>query len=120
SETAMNVVIPKSAARRRVGWRMVGLVLAALLLLVLLLMWWFDSEPDLFDPVAEARAGLAAGETRLVEGYTTVATLKRVADTLLHKRGGYLSNDVMPPGVLMDNMPNWEFGVLVQVRDLTR
>jgi hypothetical protein len=26
----------------------------------------------------------------------------------------------MPPGVLLDNIPNWEFGVLVQVRDLTR
>ncbi len=116
----MNVVIPKSAPRRRIGWRVTAYVLVALLVLVLALMWWFDSEPDVFDPVSGARSGLPAGDTRLVEGYTTVATLKRVADTLLHKRGGYLSNDVMPPGVFMDNMPNWEFGVLVQVRDLTR
>jgi len=43
-----------------------------------------------------------------------------VVDTMLHKRGGYLSNDIMPPGVFMDNMPNWEFGVLVQVRDLAK
>jgi hypothetical protein len=43
-----------------------------------------------------------------------------VATTLLDKRGGYLSNDMLPPWVFMDNMPNWEFGVLVQVRDLTR
>lgn len=116
----MNVVIPKSPPRRRVSWRAVGLLLAALLLLVLVLMWWFDSEPDLFDPTAQARSEVEAGRARLVEGYTTVATLKRVADTLLHKRGGYLSNDILPPGVLMDNMPNWEFGVLVQVRDMTR
>jgi len=36
------------------------------------------------------------------------------------KPGGYISNDKLPPGVWLDNMPNWEFGVLVQVRDLTR
>ena len=41
-------------------------------------------------------------------------------ETLLNKRGGYLSNDILPPFVLLDNIPNWEFGALVQVRDLTR
>ena len=44
----------------------------------------------------------------------------RVANTLLDKPGGYLSNDVTPPSVWLDNIPNWEFGVLVQVRDLSR
>jgi hypothetical protein len=42
------------------------------------------------------------------------------AETLLDKRGGYLSNDLFPPGVLMDNVPNWEFGVLTATRDLAR
>jgi hypothetical protein len=37
---------------------------------------------------------------------------------MLNKSGGYLSNDVMPPGVLMDNIPSWEFGVLEMSRDL--
>jgi hypothetical protein len=41
-------------------------------------------------------------------------------ETLLDKPGGYLSNDIMPPSAWMDNMPNWEFGVLVQARDLAR
>ena len=41
-------------------------------------------------------------------------------DDLLDKPGGYLSNDRMPPSVLLDNMPNWELGVLQQVRDLAR
>jgi hypothetical protein len=27
---------------------------------------------------------------------------------------------MLPPGRVLDNMPNWEFGVLVQVRDLAR
>jgi hypothetical protein len=39
---------------------------------------------------------------------------------LLTKRGGYMSNDILPPWVFLDNLPNWEFGVLVQVRDLAR
>ena len=40
--------------------------------------------------------------------------------TLLSKPGGYLSNDRFPPGIFLDNIPSWEYGVLVQVRDLTR
>jgi hypothetical protein len=39
---------------------------------------------------------------------------------LLNKPGGYLSNDRFPPGIFLDNIPSWEYGVLVQVRDLTR
>jgi hypothetical protein len=57
---------------------------------------------------------------RIVVGYSTTDTLVRVADTLFDKPGGYLSNDRMPPSVFLDNIPNWEFGVLVQVRDLAR
>ena len=53
-------------------------------------------------------------------GGTTTVTLIKVAQTLLEKPGGYLSNDALPPGFYLDNIPNWEFGVLVQVRDLSR
>jgi hypothetical protein len=31
-----------------------------------------------------------------------------------------LSNDVLPPGLWLDNMPSFEFGVLTQSRDLAR
>ena len=53
-------------------------------------------------------------------GNPTVSTLIFITQTLLEKPGGYLSNDVTPPGLWLDNMPNWEFGVLVQARDLAR
>jgi hypothetical protein len=43
--------------------------------------------------------------------------LIQIGNVLLHKPGGYLSNDVMPPGVWLDNMPNWEYGALVMLRD---
>jgi len=39
---------------------------------------------------------------------------------LLEKDGGYTHNDLLPPGLFIDNMPNWEYGVLVQSRDLAR
>jgi hypothetical protein len=56
----------------------------------------------------------------VVTGYTTAATVARLAESLLDKRGGYLSNDIFPPGVWLDNVPSWEFGVLVQIRDMSR
>ncbi|WP_286718983.1 DUF2333 family protein, partial [Thalassolituus sp. UBA2009] len=55
-----------------------------------------------------------------VVGFTTTATLMEVTAALLNKQGGYLSNDVFPPGLWLDNIPNWEYGVLIQVRDFTR
>jgi hypothetical protein len=98
----------------------VGLALATLVVVVFVLSLLWGSEPEPFD-VRSAALQYAGGQSeRVVTGYTTAATLARVAETLLDKPGGYLSNDVMPPGVLMDNIPNWEFGALVQVRDLAR
>lgn len=43
-----------------------------------------------------------------------------VMETLLDKPGGFTHNDRFPPGVWLDNMPSWEYGVLIQVRDLSR
>jgi len=82
--------------------------------------FYFDREPKLFDvkQVAAKRADLHGH--RIVTGFTTTVTLLEVAETMLNKPGGYLSNDRMPPSVFMDNIPNWEYGVLVQVRDLAR
>lgn len=56
-----------------------------------------------------------------VTGDATISSLIFVSDTLLNKRGGYTSNDLMVKYVgFFDNIPNWEKGVLYQVRDLTR
>ena len=59
-------------------------------------------------------------ESKQVIGSTSAATLIEIAETLLEKPGGFLSNDIMPPGLYLDNIPNWEFRVLVQVRDFSR
>lgn len=83
-------------------------------------MYW-SIEPNQFSVRGNAEQ-LAAedGINEIVPGYTTTATLYTIADTLLTKPGGYLKNDIMPPGVFLDNMPNWELGVLIQVRDMSR
>lgn len=100
--------------------RGLAIALGGAVVLVLLLMFFWDHEPDEVDVGAVALTRTGSTEAASVTGATTVATLIEVASTLLDKRGGYLSNDVFPPGLLMDNVPNWEFGVLVQVRDMAK
>ena len=92
----------------------------ALIVICLGMMWWYNNEPDLFDPVEYANAHATEHNHAEVTGTYTTSTLIEVADVMLNKRGGYLSNDIMPPWVFLDNVPNWEFGVLTQIRDLAR
>ncbi|WNO60509.1 DUF2333 family protein [Rheinheimera sp. MMS21-TC3] len=78
--------------------------------------WWVSREPDLLvDEIYQSRQSL--GDSAPV-GYSTTTALIRVSETLLNKSGGYLSNDIMPPFSVLDNMPAWELGVLEMSRDL--
>jgi len=104
------------------GWVMRILVatLAVYLLLSVIfgILWSSEPEPFLVSQVAAQHA--EQNNTTVTTGYTTTVALMTVTQTLLDKSGGYLSNDVFPPGMWLDNIPRWEFGVLVQVRDLSR
>ena len=91
-----------------------------LVIAVLVAMFFLNHEPPTYNPIARATLHAQEHGHQVVTGYTTTATLIETVDVLLNKRGGYMSNDVMPPWVFLDNVPNWEFGVLVQVRDLAR
>ena len=82
-------------------------------------MYWSQT-PDPFDVRQSAAQYAALTEQEVVTGSVTVAALQETIRTLLEKPGGYLHNDVFPPGVWLDNTPNWEYGVLVQSRDLAR
>jgi hypothetical protein len=82
---------------------------------LLLLGWYWSREPQQF-----AVTDIYTNDTPVVTGTTTTATLIKVVDILLDKPGGYTANDMLPPGIWLDNTPNWEFGVLVQVRDLSK
>ncbi len=99
-------------------WYGLPLVLV-LVLLIGLGIYWSD-EPGLFDIVAVTTEKASATDEKVTTGSYTTASVIEVLETLLNKRGGYLSNDVLPPSIWLDNIPNWEFGVLVQVRDITR
>lgn len=103
------------------GWGYALLVVVAVYLVLALLvgMYW-SLTPAPFDVSERARAYSAQDSGRIATGSTTTAALIGAMETLLEKRGGYLSNDVFPPGVWLDNVPNWEFGVLIQSRDLAR
>lgn len=86
-------------------------VLGVVVLLVMLgISIYVSSEPEQFVIPNESN----------VTGYATLATLIKVADIMLHKPGGFMSNDIAPPYIFLDNIAAWEFGVLVQVRDLSR
>ncbi len=103
-----------------IGTKSVTGAITAVLLFFMLLAFLWDSEPGLFD-VAEVTTQMTSElGVRNVPGSATVATTINLTDILLHKPGGFLTNDITPPGILMDNVPSWEFGVLVQLRDMAR
>ena len=100
--------------------RIVGIVLVVYLLGAIGLGMYWSLSPALFDVTQKAQNIAAQDGGEVVTGSVTTAALMGVAETLLDKNGGFLRNDRFPPGVWLDNMPNWEYGVLVQVRDLSR
>lgn len=102
------------------GTKAVSGVFAALLIGTGVLGFIWDSEPNLFSVQQLTAEKTNALGVRNVTGSATVATTMMLAETLLDKPGGYLTNDISPPGIWMDNVPSWEFGVLVQVRDMAR
>jgi hypothetical protein len=89
-------------------------IAGCLVLVQVFLCWRWSREPPLY------LEKVLVEEIPAVTGYLTVDTLIETIDWLLEKPGGYLSNDIYPPSVWLDNMPNFEFGVLVQSRDLAR
>lgn len=79
---------------------------------------YWSSEPLSINIHAEVTQAAKADNVAPVVGYTTTTALIKVSEALLYKPGGYLSNDIMPPSIFLDNMPAWEFGVLEMVRDM--
>ena len=93
---------------------MTGWVLLVIFLFLVILGIYWSRSPKVF------WVNEFVEDNRHVVGYSTTDTLIRVAEFLVDKPGGYLTNDKMPPGLWLDNMPNFEKGVLTQVRDLSR
>jgi len=98
-----------------------GVFISIILIVQVILGAWWGREPGQFNILNEAehRAKQDNETEPLPVGYVFTNTLAHIAEVLLHKPGGYLSNDVSPPGVLLDNIPSWEYGALVMLRDAT-
>ena len=104
--------------QHRAKWWLYALLV--FLVIQILLAMYYDQEPDLFDVKVNTEKYAKEYHWRDVTGVASGAAFLEITEVLLNKSGGYMSNDVMPPFVLMDNMPKWEFGVVIQVRDFVR
>lgn len=100
--------------------KIVSAVAVVYFLLALVLGIWWSQEPELFDVKAKTEALASERGLQVTTGSATTTSLIVLAETLLDKSGGYVSNDIFPPGLWLDNITSWEYGVLVQVRDLSR
>jgi len=91
-----------------------------IILVIFILAQWWGSEPGLFNVQEEAVKRMEVTHTdQMPVGYVYTNTLAHIAETLMYKPGGYITNDVAPPGIIIDNIKNWEHGALVMLRDAT-
>lgn len=109
-----------STWKERGLWWTLGLFVITYGIVVVVLGFIWSRPPGEFNPREVAMEMAQNDQKKLKTGYVTTATAIHMAETLLGKPGGYLTNDIMPPGVYLDNIPEWEFGVLTQLRDLAR
>ena len=104
-----------------VKMRNVGLGVAATfgvyLLVTLVLGIYWSSEPDAFDPMVATAAYAKKVNQKPVVGYVSTVTGITLTERLLDKPGGFTANDIFPPGAWLDNMPAFEEGVVLQLRD---
>jgi len=97
---------------------------SVIILLMLIIGWYISQEPGYLtiepSTATSKKSENTKSQQKHIVGYATTKSLIDSVETLLNKNGGYLSNDVLPPFIMVDNIPNWEFGVLQQVRDLAK
>lgn len=117
----MNSLNSNDRTGRRRPWAklVLGAILIYAAVMVGLALYWCRQPPAL-DVVELAQQQTTEVGGRVVPGTTFVAATIGVADTLLTKPGGFLHNDRFPPGVLLDNCPSWECGVIMALRDALR
>ncbi|MCU0809192.1 MAG: DUF2333 family protein [Candidatus Contendobacter sp.] len=101
-------------------WWTLGLFLVTYVIVFIVLGFIWSRSPGEFDVREYAQETAKKQQKKVVPGYVTTASAIHIAETLLDKPGGYLSNDVTPPGIYLDNIPSWEYGALTELRDLVR
>ena len=99
---------------KRISKRGRYLIFGSLFVLLFIGIYW-SNEPEEFSTV---NVEGYPGPTKV--GVTTSLTIIEIVRVLLEKPGGLISNDIMPPGIWLDNIKNWEYGVIIQVRDISK
>lgn len=111
--------LPPSDQYRGFLWALGIIGVITLIVLIGLGAWW-GSEPEPFNVYDEAvKRNNETNTDTMPIGYVYANTLAHIAEVLLYKPGGYITNDVAPPGMFLDNITSWEFGALVMLRDAT-
>jgi hypothetical protein len=110
---------PRTWKEKGLWWTLGLLLLTGAVLMVLTGIYWSRS-PGMFNVEQNALDVADGDRARVVPGSITTATAIRIGETLLDKPGGYITNDKLPPGLYLDNIKNWEFGALTELRDLVR
>jgi len=102
-----------------IAWTIAMLSIVFIVIFLGIAEYWGE-EPERFDVLAVANQQAKVKDPKqLPIGYAYATTVIHVAETLLYKPGGFLVNDMFPPGVFEDNMPSWEYGALTALRDST-
>lgn len=96
------------------------LMLAIYLLIITpILMYVWSGEPEKFNVREITQQMSEQNKIEKVAGSHMLAATIHISDTLLNKSGGYMSNDIVPPAIFMDNITNWELGVVEIQRVMT-
>jgi len=85
-------------------WWTTGLFLITATVIILIFGVIWSRTPDTLDVKEERLALVNNDANKLVTGTATTAAAIGIAETLLDKPGGYLSNDIGPPGISLDNI----------------
>ncbi len=95
----------------KLKWALISVPSSIIVLCLVLSFWWGLMPSTVISKESQNKTKIA--------GYKTTTAMIDVTSWLLDKPGGFLSNDILPPGLIMDNMPAFELGALEQVRDLS-
>jgi hypothetical protein len=98
---------------QQANWKLMSIIAVGVILLLNIILgfyWDFEPEPFSVREITDSKT----------TGVASTKTLIKISQVMLEKPGGFLSNDILPPSVFMDNIPSWEYGVLTQVRDFSR
>lgn len=114
-----NMYRPKTWREKGWLWRIM-LVIFTFVVVNLVLMFIWSDEPNALSVDEILTEMQVPADNVNIQGIATTTTAIYILDSLLHKPGGYITNDVTTPGILMDNMENWEYGVLRNLREISK